>query len=73
MQVKKEVLQLVDSCNDDALLMEVKQLLNIENDWWNDLSEKDKNRIRESEMEYEKGNFISHHQLMKDFEEWKKK
>jgi len=72
-QLKKEVLQLVDNCNDDLLLLEAKQLLNVENDWWNELSEEDKNLISESETEYEKRNFTSHHKLMQDFEEWKKK
>jgi hypothetical protein len=72
-QLKKEVLQLVDNCTDDTLLLEAKQLLNIENDWWNELSEEDKSLINESEAEYQKGNFTSHNTLMQDFEAWKKK
>lgn len=72
-QLKKEVLQLVDNCNDDVLLLEAKQLLQAENDWWNELSEEDKNLVTESEAEYEKGNFTTHNKLMQDFEAWKKK
>ena len=72
-QLKKEVLQLVDNCNDDVLLLEAKQLLQAENDWWNELSEEDKNLINESEVEYQKGNFTTHNKLMQDFESWKKK
>ena len=34
-------------------------------DWWDELTEEDKNRVMESEAQYEKGDFISHEELMR--------
>ena len=73
--IKKEIHELVDKCNNEVLLEETKILLETAgtSDWWDDLSEEDKNLIRESEVQYGKGDFISHLELMQRFEEWKKK
>ena len=73
--LKKELHQLIDSCDNEVLLAEAKELLQSADvkDWWNELSEEDKNLVMESESEYEKGNFINHAELMQQFEEWKKK
>ena len=55
--------------------MEAKNLLltAIKNDWWDEMSEEDKNLLQDSEAEYNAGDFITHKQLMQQFEEWKKK
>ena len=73
--IKKEIHQLVDKCNDEVLLSETKELLIAASpsDWWNELSEEDKNLVQESELQYGKGDFISHQELMQRFEVWKKK
>lgn len=76
MEIKQQLHQLVDQCENEELLEEVKSLLetgNKEKDWWDDLTETDKNLLMESEVQYGKGNFINHEELMKRFEEWKKK
>lgn len=52
---------------------ELKQELDQLKDWWDELSEADKNLVMESEAQYNKGNFISHDELMQRFEAWKKK
>lgn len=72
---KHEIHQLINTCDNEIVLAEVKDLLKSEevNDWWKDLSSEDKNLIMESEMQYEKGNFINHDTLVQQFEEWKKK
>ena len=72
---KQELHQLINTCDNEILLSEVKELLKSEeaNDWWDDLTLEDKNLILESEIQYEKGNFISHDKLVQQFEEWKKK
>ncbi|MBN8835769.1 MAG: hypothetical protein J0I09_00775 [Sphingobacteriia bacterium] len=72
-QLKKEVLKLVDDCNDEILLQEAKELLQVEKDWWDELTDEDKNLLNESETEYNKGNFTTHSTLMQEFEAWKKK
>ena len=72
---KQELQQLINDCDNEILLAEVKELLKSEDikDWWEELSSEDKNLVMESEMQYEKGNFISHDKLVQQFEEWKKK
>jgi hypothetical protein len=73
--VKDKVHQLVDSCKNEELLEEVKTLLETskQEDWWNELTPKEQQLLLESEAQYEKKEFISHSELMKRFEEWKKK
>ena len=71
--IKKELHQLVDKCDNEILLEEAKALLQSDKDWWDELSEKDKSLVMESEAQYGKGDFISHDELMKRFEAWKKK
>jgi predicted HAD superfamily phosphohydrolase YqeG len=72
---KQELHQLINTCDNEIVLAEVKDLLKSEEikDWWEDLTSEDKNLVMESEMQYEKGNFISHDKLVQQFEEWKKK
>ena len=72
---KQELHQLIDSCTNALLLEEAKQLLLYSSvkDWWDELTPGDKNLVMESEEQYQQGNFISHQQLMQEFDEWKKK
>ena len=71
--IKQELHQLVDKCDNELLLEEAKALLQSDKDWWDELSDEDKNLVMESESQYGKGDFISHEELMKRFEAWKKK
>lgn len=73
--VKQELHKLVDDCDNEVLLLEAKNILleGGNNDWWDELSEKDKQLLGDSEEEYKDGNYISHKTLMEQFEEWKKK
>ena len=74
--IKNELHKLVDSCDNEMLLSEAKELLESNKqvkDWRDELTEEDKNLVMESEAEYEKGNFTSHKELMQQFEAWKKK
>jgi hypothetical protein len=75
-ELKKELHQLIDSCTNETILEEAKELLKaspVKKDWWDELSEEDKNLVMESEEEYEKGEYISNTELLQKFEEWKKK
>lgn len=67
-QIKKELHQLIKNCENEILLTEAKELLESElaNDWWEELSDTDKNLLMESEAEYEKGKFISHDKLIQE-------
>lgn len=72
---KQELHQLVDSCDNEMLLEEAKQLLlsSSAKDWWDELTTEDKNLVMESETAYQHGNFTTHQQLMQEFKEWKNK
>lgn len=69
--IKTELHMLVDNCDNELLLSEAKTLLESGKEikeWWDELTEEDKNPVMESEAEYEKGNFISHQELMLQLE-----
>ncbi len=72
---KKELHQLIDDCDNEILLSEVKEILlsTSVKDWWDELTPEDKNLVMESELQYKQGEFVSHNNLMQQFEEWKKK
>ncbi|MBV9963568.1 MAG: hypothetical protein JO072_15090 [Parafilimonas sp.] len=74
--IKNALHKLIDDCDNEMLLSEAKTLLEANKeikDWWDELTEEDKNLVMESEAEYEKGNYISNKELMQQFEAWKKK
>ena len=69
-EIKNELHKLIDNCDNELLLSEAKTLLESNKqvkDWWDELTEEDKNLVMKSEAEYEKGNFISHEDLMQQF------
>ncbi|MEJ7680597.1 MAG: hypothetical protein WKG06_22635 [Segetibacter sp.] len=75
LSVKQELHKLIDECDNEVLLEEAKELLLSPGakDWWEELTVEDKNLVMESENRYNKGDFISHQELMKQFDEWKNK
>jgi len=73
--LKSQLHQLVDTCNNDLLLKEIKSILesSTTKDWWAALPEQDKLLVMESETGYKKGEFITHTQLKEELQKWKKK
>jgi hypothetical protein len=74
--LKQKLHLLIDNCNDEYLLEEAKAVLESNNsgkDWWDELSEEEKEEFSEGEEEHEKGHSITHHRLMHQFGEWRKK
>lgn len=65
--IKQELHELVDKCDNEILLEEARELLQSSNDWWDELSETDRNLVMESEVQYSKGDFINHRDLMQRF------
>ena len=66
--IKQDLHQMIEKCDDESLLEEAKTLLQEHEgtkDWWDDLTEEDQNLVMESEAQYEKGDFISHEELMR--------
>ena len=73
---KDELYHIIDDCTNESVLYETQRLLESErgmSNWWNELSYEDKYMLTESEIEYEKENFILHKELMQQFEvrKWK--
>ena len=69
--LKEELYQLINNCNDESLLQQVKALLlqtNSVKEWWDELTEEDNYSIDEDEKQVERGDFISHTNLMQQFE-----
>jgi hypothetical protein len=74
--LKQKLHLLVDNCNDEYLLEEAKAVLESNNsgkDWWDELSDEEKEEFLEGEEEHEKGHSVTHHRLMHQFGEWRKK
>jgi hypothetical protein len=75
-ELKQKLHLLIDNCNDEYLLEEAKAVLESNNsgkDWWDELSEEEKEEFLEGEEEHEKGHSVTHHRLMHQFGEWRKK
>lgn len=74
--LKKQLYALIDGCNDEYLLEEVKAVLESDKtgkEFWDELSEEDKESFQEGEEEHELGHLPTHHRLMHQLNEWKNK
>ncbi|MEP6513776.1 MAG: hypothetical protein ABJA79_07895 [Parafilimonas sp.] len=69
------MLHSINNCENNFLLEEAKEILvsSKAQDWWDDLTDEEKNLLKESEKQYKERIFISHSKLMEQFDEWKKK
>jgi len=59
--IKEQLHQLIDKCDDPSLLEDAKAILQDQNpsyDWWDDLSEEDRNLVKESEAQYGRGSML---------------
>ncbi|HZE83488.1 MAG TPA: hypothetical protein VE035_04225 [Puia sp.] len=67
--IKDELHKLINNCNNESTLEEAKEVLQEtkERDWWDDLTEEDQSRVLESEAQYERGEFITHDDLMRQY------
>jgi len=66
--IKEELHQLIDACDNEALLQQAKTILQSSNvkDWWDELEE-DKDDISTAEKQYENGSLITA-RLMQQFD-----
>ena len=74
--LKPKLHALIDQCTDESLLEEAKAVLESSEtgkEFWDELSEEDKDSFLGGEEEHEKGHSITHTRLMHQFGEWKKK
>jgi len=65
---KREVIDILEGTNDLSIILAVKKLLTKKKkDWWDDLTEPQKEDIAQSELEFERGEFTSFEDVMKKY------
>ena len=73
--IKDELHKLIDTCNEEAVLYEVKQkLTHKEEDWWNtDFTKEEQDEMLEASEQVKQGVFTTNEDVMKIFDKWKDK
>ena len=65
---KLEAINMLKETNDPSIIMAVAKLLRKEKkDWWDDLTEAQKEDVAQSELEFERGEFTSIDDVMKKY------
>ncbi|MFH7016560.1 hypothetical protein [Flavobacterium sp. FlaQc-47] len=65
---KINAMNMLKETNDPSLILAVAKLLRREkNDWWDDLTEAQKEDIAQSELEFERGEYSSIEDVMKKY------
>ncbi len=65
---KREAMNMLKETNDPSIIMAVAKLLRKEKkDWWDDLTDAQKEDVAQSELEFEKGEFTSFEEVMKKY------
>lgn len=65
---KLKVIKILEETNDPLIIETVKKLLTeMKKDWWDDLTNVQKADIDQSELEFERGEYISCEDLMKKY------
>jgi predicted transcriptional regulator len=72
-ELKQDILQLVESSQDEAILNEVRQLLqHPAEDWWDELTEAQKASVERAEADVAEGRVFTHEQVKADLKKWLK-
>ncbi|KQX08907.1 hypothetical protein [Flavobacterium sp. Root420] len=65
---KLEAMNMLKETNDPSIIMAVAKLLRKEKkDWWDDLTEAQKEDVAQSELEFERGEFTCFEDVMKKY------
>jgi len=65
---KREAINLIEETNDPSIIEAVIKLLTKKKkDWWDDLSDEQKESVAQSELEFERGEFTSFEDVMKKY------
>ena len=63
---KREVMDILESTDDLSIILAVKKLLTKKKkDWWDDLTDGQKEEIKEGERQIERGEFVLYENMMK--------
>ena len=69
--IKVEIAKTLFETNDEALLIQVREILNAhETDLWDELSDEQKESVRISREQYKDGKVLSHDEVMKKHKKW---
>ena len=72
-ELKSDLHRLIDKINDVNILNAVKILLSKgeeETDWWDEISEEERQSIERGLAEADRGELIPHEQGMKEYKKW---
>lgn len=65
---KREAINMIEETNDPSIIEAVIKLLTKKKkDWWDDLTEAQKENVAQSELEFERGEFTSFEDVMKKY------
>ncbi len=65
---KREAMEMLKKTDDPSIIMAVAKLLRKNRkDWWDDLTDQQKEDIAQSELEFERGEFTSYEDVMKKY------
>lgn len=65
---KREAMEMLKETDDPSIIMAVAKLLRKnKKDWWDDLTDQQKEDITQSELEFERGEFTSYEDVMKKY------
>lgn len=65
---KREALDMLKETNDPEIILAVAKLLRKnKKDWWDDLTDQQKEDIAQSELEFERGEFKNFEEVMKKY------
>ncbi len=63
---KREVIDILESTDDLSIILAVKKMLTKKKkDWWDDLTDGQKEEIKEGERQIERGEFVLYEDMMK--------
>lgn len=63
---KREVIDILEGTDDLSIILAVKKLLiKKKKDWWDDLTDEQKEEIKEGERQIERGEFVLYEDMMK--------
>lgn len=73
--IKDELHQLIDKCEEEAVLYEIKErLTHSEEDWWDtDFTKEEQEEMLEDTRQVDAGNYVTNEEVMKKFDKWLKK
>ena len=73
--IKEELYKLIDKCEEEAVLYEIKEkLTQNEEDWWDtDFTKEEQEEMLEDARQADAGNYLTNEEVMKKFDKWLKK